>query len=192
MPGGSFGFSMVRGMLFDMRLRGGAYDPDRTSPDSGAPVAGTPAAGGAAAAPEGTGVRQWRVSRRLLGLKAAGALGFALAALFSLGARDRFVVAGIAALLLAALAARDLLVPVRLAADATGITVVTGLAARHRVPWSVVRQLKVDQRQRFGLRSQLLEIDADETLFLLGEGDLGAPVVDVVEELRQLRVRATR
>jgi hypothetical protein len=176
---------MVRGMLVRMRLRGGAYQPEsaETTGRPGVPAAQVPARGG---------VRRWRVSRKLLVAKGVAALGFGVVAIVSAGVRDRFVIACVAALLLAALAARDLLVGVRLEADAEGIIVVTGLAARHRVPWGAIQQIRVDQRQRIGLRTQLLEVDTDELLFLLGESDLGAPVVDVVEELNRLRVAARR
>ena len=64
---------------------------------------------------------------------------------------------------LAGWALRDLIAPVRLAADADGVTVVTGFARRRRhLPWAQIERVRVDRRDRLGLRSEMLEIDAGD------------------------------
>ncbi len=123
-------------------------------------------------------------------LKAGGVLVFAMLALFSLGDRVRLVVAGLAALVLAGYALRDLLAPVRLSADRDGVTVVAGFAGSRRLAWSEIERVRVDERRRLGVRSQLLEIDTGDTLHLFSQYDLDAPVTDVAETLAQLRTGA--
>jgi Bacterial PH domain len=136
--------------------------------------------------------RSWRVSRGMSALKAGGVLVFAMLALFSLGDRVRLVVAGLAALVLAGYALRDLLAPVRLSADRDGVTVVAGFAGSRRLAWSEIERVRVDERRRLGVRSQLLEIDSGDTLHLFSQYDLDAPVTDVAETLAQLRTGAYR
>jgi hypothetical protein len=96
-------------------------------------------------------------------------------------------IAALAAAGLAAFALRDVLAPVRLAADGQGVTVVTGFAGRRRIPWSEIERIRVDVRQRIGRKSELLEIDTGETLHLLSAAELGADLDDVVATLVTLR-----
>jgi hypothetical protein len=84
-------------------------------------------------------------------------------------------------------ALRDLVVPVRLAADATGVTVVTGFAGHRHLPWTAVERIRLDERRRLGVRAQLVEVDVGETLYLFSAYQLSAPCEDVVDELRRLR-----
>ncbi len=93
----------------------------------------------------------------------------------------------VAALGVGAFALRDVVVPVRLAADTEGVTVVRGFAGRHRVPWTEVERVRVDERQRLLSRSALLEIDAGEALYFLAQGDLGVHPAEVAETLNALR-----
>jgi hypothetical protein len=93
---------------------------------------------------------------------------------------------GAAALVVAGLvgwAARDLVAPVRLAADGQGVTVVTGFARRTRLAWSQVDRIRVDVRRR----SRLLEVDADEQLYLFSRYDLDADMDQVAGTLQLLR-----
>jgi hypothetical protein len=55
--------------------------------------------------------------------------------------------------------------------------------------WSQIERVRVDDRQRFGLRSELLEIDTGEALYLFSTYDLDAPCADVAETLEALRTR---
>lgn len=133
------------------------------------------------------GPLHWRVAPALPWLKFTGAA--ALVALGALFAVDTvaLVVAVIAALALAVWAVRDLLAPVRVAADATGVTVLTGFAGRRQVPWVRVERIRVDTRSRLGLRGDTLEIDAGDALHLFNTYDLDAPPAEVAALLENLR-----
>jgi Bacterial PH domain len=139
--------------------------------------------------PDGTPgpVRSWRVSSGTTRLKLAGMAGFAVAALFSLDNPVRLAFAGVAGLALAGYALRDVLVPVRLRADPAGVTVVVGYAGHRRLAWSQIERVRVDQLRRFGLRSEFLEIDAGDGIYLFSPYDLDAPCTDVVAALAELR-----
>src|SRR5215218_1103902 len=122
---------------------------------------------GDASGPGATGPRahvEWRVDGRMTAFKVLGAVLFVVAGV--LFGRDALSLT-IAALGLAAFALRDVLAPVRLAADGQGVTVVTGFSGRRRIPWSEIERIRVDVRQRIGRKSELLEIDTGETLHLL-------------------------
>jgi hypothetical protein len=82
---------------------------------------------------------------------------------------------------------RDVLAPVRLAADATGLDVTRGYAGRRHLDWSDVERVRVDERLRLGVRSQLLEIDADVELYLFSRFDLGTDPEDAAEAVLALR-----
>ncbi|MFC0533006.1 PH domain-containing protein [Phytohabitans kaempferiae] len=125
----------------------------------------------------------WKVPAAKLGV-AAGILAIGL--LFADGDVVRLVLAAVVAAALAVWAARDLLAPVRLAADPAGVTLVAGFAGRRRVAWSRIERVRVDSRPRLGIRSEMLEIDAGESLHLFSEYDLGAPPADVAAALESL------
>jgi hypothetical protein len=131
--------------------------------------------------------REWRVPRRVTALKAAAAVVFfAVAAVYS-GDTAGWTVAVVAGALLAAFAVRDLVVPVRLAADPEGVTVVHGIARRRSIPWADVERVRVDVRQRLGRRNELLEIDTAESLYLFSAQELGAECDQVLATLAALR-----
>jgi hypothetical protein len=50
--------------------------------------------------------------------------------------------------------------------------------------WSQLERVRVDQRLRLGLRTDMLELDAGEELFLLSRYDLGAEPRDALAALR--------
>lgn len=162
-----------------IRDGGGPYDPAGTVNGPGQP--GTPR--------PGDGVLRWRVPKGQVSLKAVGAFAFAVAAVL-IGSTLSLVVGGLAALLLIGLVLRDVLVPVRVEADRGGVTVAVGFAGRRRLDWSDVERVRVDERQRLGTRSRLLEIDTGQTLHLFGVSDLAAPVEEVAAELQRLRATA--
>jgi hypothetical protein len=93
----------------------------------------------------------------------------------------------VAAALVAAYGLRDVLGRERLRADAHGVRVGTGFAGHRDLPWSQLERVRVDQRLRLGLRTDLLELDAGEELFLLSRYDLGADPQDAYEALSLLR-----
>lgn len=130
---------------------------------------------------------QWRVDRRMTMLKAAGAMVF-LAAAFVFGRNPAQVAIGlVVATAIGGFAVRDLLAPVRLAADATGLTVVTGFATRRHLAWAEIERVHVDRRTRRGRRLAFLEIDVGEELHLFSKAELSAELEDVAAEIARLR-----
>jgi hypothetical protein len=132
---------------------------------------------------------QWRIKPVLPVTKGMGAVAvLVLAAAFADGDSIRWSLAVVVSVALAGWALRDLVAPVRLAADATGVTVVTGFARRRHLPWSQIERVRVDRTTRRGLRSEVLELDAGESIYLLGANDLGALPEDVAAALSDLRL----
>jgi hypothetical protein len=132
-------------------------------------------------------LRQWRVPTGVVTAKAL--ITLVLAGVTALRASDGGLVflAGVAALGAAVLTARDLLAPIRLAADTEGVTVITGIRTPTRIPWSDVERMRVDVRHRYGRRSELLEIDTGDGLHLFSRYDLGVTPEEALEDLRQIR-----
>ena len=93
---------------------------------------------------------------------------------------------GIAALGLLTVGVADLLLRPRLAADRTGVQVRT-LASRHRLPWSAIQRVAVDEHTRYGLTSRTLELEAGELFVVLGKRALGADPRDVADTLARIR-----
>ncbi len=108
---------------------------------------------------------------------------------FAFGREDpvQWVMAAVVAAGLAGWAVRDLVAPVRLAADPEGITVVTGFAGRRRLVWAQIERVRLDRRDRLGITTEMLEVDADDALFLFSMHDLGADPHEVLEVLEKLR-----
>jgi hypothetical protein len=138
--------------------------------------------------PTPTEVR-YRVDRRLTAVRVAGAVVFAAVALVRPDPLPR-VFALLAAAVLVGYAVRDLAVPVRLTADAEGVDVVTGFAGRRRIPWSEVERVRLDKRSRLGMRSELLEVDTGEQLYLFSSYDLGTPCWEAARTLAAIRGQA--
>jgi Bacterial PH domain len=90
-------------------------------------------------------------------------------------------------LALAGWALRDVVAPVRLAADPDGVTVVVGFAGRRRLAWPEIERIRIDRRDRLGVRTELLELDAGDSLYLFSRYDLGAEPEDVLASLLALR-----
>jgi hypothetical protein len=130
----------------------------------------------------------WRIKPALPVTKLLGAVALVvLVAAF--GGKDpvRWVLAVIAAVALAIWALRDLIAPVRLAADPDGVIVVVGFAGRRRLPWAQIERVRVDRSDRRGLRSELLELDTGDHLYLFSIHELGTEPADVAAELAALR-----
>lgn len=130
---------------------------------------------------------KWRVAPAPTMVKFAGVLLLALVAASSGGERERLLLAGVAALALGVYGLRDVVAPVRLSADVDGVTVVSGYAGRRRIPWREVERVGLGEHRSLGLRTELLEIDAGESLHLFGWYDLGAPCDEVEAALADLR-----
>jgi hypothetical protein len=133
------------------------------------------------------GVLHWRVRREFLILKIVATLVLATITVLTLGDLRGALLAGAAAVAAAVLALRDVLAPVRLSADEEGLVVVKGFAGSERLPWSTIERVRVDTQTRFTSRTELLEIDTGEGIFLLSRFDLGAPCQEVADQLRSLR-----
>jgi PH (Pleckstrin Homology) domain-containing protein len=112
-----------------------------------------------------------------------GLVVLALAALADPAGR---LLLGVAALGLLAVAGTDLLLRPRLAADPAGLQVRT-LISRHRLPWTALRRVEVDEHTRYGLTSRTLELEAGELLVVLGKRTLGADPRDVADTLARIR-----
>ena len=79
---------------------------------------------------------QWRIKPVLPVTKLMGAVAVVvLAAAFAGRDPVRWVLAAVVAAGLGVWALRDLLAPVRLAADTDGVTVTAGFAGRRHLPW---------------------------------------------------------
>ena len=136
---------------------------------------------------------EWRVKPVLPVTKLLGAMALVvLAVAFGDGDPVRWVLALVTAAGLTGWAVRDLIRPVRLAADAEGVTVVTGFASRRRLSWSAIEVVRVDSRTRRGLRNELLEIDAGESLHLLSAHELGTDPQEVAAALNDLRTASAQ
>jgi hypothetical protein len=147
--------------------------PWETSPSSvPAPVAGQP----------------WRIKPVLPVTKGLGAVAVVVLAL-AFGREDpiQWGMATVVAIGLAVWALRDVIAPVRLAADRQGVTVVTGYAGRRHLPWAQVEGVRLDRRDRLGVSSVMIEIDADDALYLFSMHDLGTDPRDVLEALEKIR-----
>jgi hypothetical protein len=164
-------------MLGYMELRHSAMPPSDNQPG--------PPPGDQPAPPAADEPVTFRVDRRLTMLRIGGFLVFVLVAAFETAPAPRLF-ALVAALVLAAYGLRDLVVPVRLAADTEGVTVATGYAGRRRLSWDEIDRVRLDERRRFGTRSELLEIDTGDNLYLLSTYDLGVRCDDAVKSLQRL------
>jgi hypothetical protein len=136
---------------------------------------------------------QWRVKPVLPIAKLLGAV--ALVVLVAAFGRDdpvQWAIAIVAGAALTGWAARDLIVPVRLSADTSGIIMVTGFASHRHVAWPQVERVRVDRRERRGLRNELLEIDTGDSLHLFSVHELGVEPGEVADALNALRANAPR
>ncbi len=115
--------------------------------------------------------------RRLTALSGTMALIATAAAVLASDPAGRLLLAG-AALVLLAYTGTDLIYWPRLTVSAAGLLVRTP-ATRGLIPWSEVATVHADTRQRAGLRSVTLEIDAGERLVVFSRRSLGADPADV-------------
>jgi hypothetical protein len=176
-------------MLADVELRPPAMPPDHPGPEFVPPSAEETAAEPV----DPDAPAEWRLGPGVAWTKAAGAAAFVMLAI-ALGRTDRgaLFMLGLGAVVLTVLAVRDLLAPVRVAADPDGVTVLAGFAGRRRLAWSQVELIRVDERARLGIRNQLLELDTGEQIYLFGERELGAPCAEVARRLEAFRTRSAR
>ncbi len=134
---------------------------------------------------------QWRVRPVLPIAKLLGAAAL-VALVVAFGREDpvQWFIAVVVAAALTGWAVRDLVAPVRLSADTSGVTMVVGFLRRRHVAWPQIERVRVDSRERIGLRSRLLEIDAGDSLHLFSQHELGTDPDEVAEALNALRANA--
>lgn len=82
----------------------------------------------------------------------------------------------------AALTVADLRASPRLEVDGSGVTV-RGPGGARRLAWADLEVVRVDERIRFGRIVHALELDAGESLVVLGPRPLGADPVTVARRL---------
>jgi hypothetical protein len=92
-----------------------------------------------------------------------------------------------AGLLLAVVAASDLIFRVRLVVSSAGISV-HAPTTRLRIDWADIDIVRVDERSRLGLSARTLEIDAGEQLVLLSQRSLGQDARTVAAEIDAFRI----
>lgn len=125
-------------------------------------------------------------------LKAAGLVVALTVLVMSLDDLRAVVLYGALTAGLAVLVARDLLVPVRLAADRNGVTAVWGFAAKDRIAWTDIERVTVDVRHRYGRRWEHLEIDVGDRVYIFTSTSLGVPCTEAAAELREMKMAFSR
>jgi hypothetical protein len=133
---------------------------------------------------------RFQADRRFMWVKFVVAAIFVATPLVAGSSASGIVIGLIVAVGLAIYGLRDVLAPVRLAADADGVTVVSGFAGQRRLAWDDIERVRLDERSRYGGRQALLEIDVGETLHFFSRYDLGMPpteALDLVLEVRGAR-----
>jgi Bacterial PH domain len=128
----------------------------------------------------------WRVDRSMMAAKVVGIVAFAaIPQVFQTNNVSRWF-GIIVAVALAIYLLRDLLAPVRLAADQDGVTVIAGFAGHRTLPWADVDRVRVDKRRRSGF----LEVETTDTLHLFSRYDLSMTPVEAAEMLERVRPAA--
>ena len=125
--------------------------------------------------------------RRLTALAAAGVVIAAVAALLAGDGPGRLL-ALVAVVVLGAYAVGDVVFSPRLEADADGLVIRTP-STRARLAWADVEHVRADSRQRLGLRSMSLEVDAGAVLVVLSRRAIGTDpeqAADLVNAFRPL------
>jgi len=127
---------------------------------------------------------EFRVPHRVAVTKFVVAAGVAALSLLANGPAQ-VVVALVAAAGIAAYGVRDLVAPLRLRLDETGI-----VAGRRAFPWAAIEAVRIDSRLRLGLRAEAVEIDAGDDILLFAASDLGVPVTEAAATVERFRERA--
>lgn len=130
---------------------------------------------------------QWRVERRTTVIKFVAAAAFFVAPLVLSTQKLVWLFGVLAAIGLFLFGLRDLLAPVRLMADAEGLTVASGYAGHRRISWAELERVRIDKRPRFGSRSDFLEVDAGSSLYFFSRYDLSAEPEDALKVIEEIR-----
>jgi len=108
-----------------------------------------------------------------------------LTAIFAV--HEQIAVGAAATLAVAVYALRDVIARERLRADRSGVVAVSGYANRRHLDWSQIERIVVDSRLRLGARTETLELDAGDHIFLYGRLDLGVPPAEAEAALIAVR-----
>jgi Bacterial PH domain len=127
----------------------------------------------------------FRVPTRVIVAKFAVAL-LLLALTLAFAVHEQVPIGVVATLAFAAYAARDVVARERLRADSDGIVAARGYAGRRRLDWSEVQRFTVDSHLRLGARTETLELDAGEEIFLFGWSDLGMAPEQALTALEEI------
>jgi hypothetical protein len=130
---------------------------------------------------------RFRCDQRFMWVKFIGAAIFIATPIVARASATGLIVGAIVGAGLVVYGARDVLAPVRLAADTDGVTVTAGFAGHRRLAWSEIDRVRLDERSRYGGRQALLEVDAGESLHFFSRYDLGMPPAEALELLREVR-----
>ena len=128
----------------------------------------------------------FRVDRRLTIWKFVGVVVFVAVPVLMGSSTASIAVGAAVAAGLALYGLRDVLAPVRLAVDGTGATVVTGFAGHRRLAWAEIERVRLERRRRG--TSELLEVDAGESLHFFSRYELGMPPSDALDLVRRVRL----
>jgi hypothetical protein len=120
--------------------------------------------------------------RRLTAVSGVVSLVAALAAALSSDSAGQVLLVGVAVVLFA-YTATDLMFWPRLTVTAAGLRIHTPMA-RAQLSWPEVAAVRADARQRLGLRSVTLEIDAGEQLVVFSRRALGTDPEAAAELIR--------
>jgi hypothetical protein len=118
-------------------------------------------------------------------LTAAAGMGAVVAIVIAWLATDApsRLIFGIAAVVLAAYAAGDVVFAPRLVADRNGVRVRAPMS-RADLRWDEIESVRADTRERLGLRSTTLEIDTGHTVLVFSKRALGADPEFVAKKVR--------
>jgi len=109
--------------------------------------------------------------RRLTALAGGGAL-VGLVLCVTAGDAPGRLLFGLATLVLVGYVVGDVIWSPRLAADRSGVRIRTPFT-RADLPWDAVEDVHADVRNRYGLRSSTLEVDAGDVLVVFSRRSLG-------------------
>jgi hypothetical protein len=133
-----------------------------------------------------TGRVSFSVPRSIMLVKFAVAAVLALVALV-VGNESQTLVLLVAAAGAAAYAGRDLFAGERLRADADEIIAVRGYSSRRVLAWSEIERIRVYASSRLGTRSEMLEVDTGDEIFLFSRFDLGVDPEEALGALEAVR-----
>jgi hypothetical protein len=121
--------------------------------------------------PDRSPVVRFAPDRRYTAAAVGGMLLAALIAAFTSDSAGRFLFV-VAAVVLAAYVATDLIFSPRISASVQGV-VLNAPFARAHLDWSQIESISADSRSRYGVRSTVLEVDAGSMLALFSRRAIG-------------------